>query len=57
MKQFEREEKNRFDFLQLKPIRDPIQHFHISLDVVELGDARYSYRSKSNRKQKLLSYI
>ena len=27
-------------FLQLKPIRNPIEHFQISLDVVELGDFR-----------------
>ena len=27
-------------FLQLKPIRYPIQHFHIALDVVKLGDFR-----------------
>ena len=26
--------------LQLKPIRNPIKHFHISFDVVELGDFR-----------------
>ena len=37
MKQFEREEKNRFDFLQLKPIRNPVQHFQIALDIVELS--------------------
>ena len=40
MKQFEREEKNRFDFLQLKPIRNAVEHFHITLDVIELGDFR-----------------
>ena len=26
-----------FNFSQLKPIRDPVQHFTIALDVVELG--------------------
>ena len=27
-------------FLQFKPIRNAVEHFHISLDVVELGDFR-----------------
>lgn len=27
-------------FLQFKPIGNPVEHFHISLDVVELGDFR-----------------
>ena len=40
MKQFEREEKNRFDFLQLKPIRNPVEHIRIAFDVIELGDFR-----------------
>ena len=40
MKPFEREEKNRFDFLQLKPIRDPVEHIRIAFDVIEFGDFR-----------------
>ena len=27
-----------FDFLQLKPIRDAVEHIRIAFDVVELGD-------------------
>ena len=40
MKQFEREEKNRFDFLQLKPVCDPVEHIRIAFNVVEFGDFR-----------------
>ena len=29
-----------FDFLQLKPIRDPVEHIRLALDVVEFGDLR-----------------